>query len=600
MIADTPRGLQAHQPGSNATVTTGKLHAETQRIASTGPLASSELNLDLRRNIYEPNGRDVTPAGTNEVDGEGAVNGARATEDALKEPKQKHFCNTCGADCTKSRYHYAKSTPLVSGKPPLASKFDICTTCFQEGRFPGSTSKEEYIAIEDDASAAILDREKPWSDAETLALLEALEMHDEDWAEIANYVGTRTREQCVLKFLQFPIEDKYLDAEQAVPGSNSLAYLAGGSVPFDRADNPILSVVGFLASAVDPSVAAAAAGRSVEEMRRTMRDRLEKPSAEETGAGEKAATPSQPLKLEDTMDVDTAPPTGAPATTTTSTSAGSPAVPTLASSTSLTQTQQKPSNPAATALALAAARATALASHEERHITSMLSTATNLQSQKLELKLQQFKEMEGLLAAERRDVERRRRELFLERLAWRRRVERCKGEVGRGMRLLLAPQQQASTAAGAGTGGAGNVEEALRVVADALQNLGLGSEALELKQHVAGMATAPVAVPSSAADAQAQPTSVNGAPPIPSSSSSAAAAPAGPAADASTTDASAAPTSATDDAGAAMAAMAVDPAAQRPTQQAQQQQQQRQAGEVDMPDARPFGEGDQGFRSYEI
>ena len=122
--------------------------------------------------------------------------------------------------------------------------------------------------MEDDDSKSTKDRqENSWSDSETLRLLEGLEMHDDDWGEIANYVGTRTREQCVLKFLQLEIEDKYLDAEPPVDGTNSLAFLDDGRVPFDRADNPVMSVVSFLAGAVDPSVAAVAAGRSVDEMK---------------------------------------------------------------------------------------------------------------------------------------------------------------------------------------------------------------------------------------------------------------------------------------------------------------------------------------------
>ena len=43
----------------------------------------------------------------------------------------------------------------------------------------------------------------------------------------------------------------------------------------------------------------------------------------------------------------------------------------------------------------------------------------------------QFAEMEKVLQQERRDLERKRRELFLERLAWRRRCNNVKDEVSR-------------------------------------------------------------------------------------------------------------------------------------------------------------------------
>jgi len=296
--------------------------------------------------------------------------------------------------------------------------------------------REEFVQLEDESYAVIPDRDKPWSDSETLRLLEALEMHDEDWTEIANYVGTRTREQCVLKFLQLEIEDKYIDGEQAVESKPDLAWLSGGRVPFDASDNPVLSVISFLASTVEPNVAAAAAGRSIEEIRKTMRDRLETDtSADTTGATSTTTAPADSsLKAEDNMDVDT---------TATSTS-----------------TATKSNTPQTTALSLLAARSSALASHTERHVTSLLSSALSLQTEKLDLKLQQFAELEKLLAAERRDVERRRRELFLERLAWRRRVEGVKDGVRK------------AVAAGLGRGD----DEAVRMLGEALAMCGVGEQ----------------------------------------------------------------------------------------------------------------------------
>ena len=58
----------------------------------------------------------------------------------------------------------------------------------------------------------------------------------------------------------------------------------------------------------------------------------------------------------------------------------------------------------------------------------------NLQLQKLELKLGQFSEMEALLQAERREVERMRQQLFLDRLAFRKRVAETEAKMG-GMRI---------------------------------------------------------------------------------------------------------------------------------------------------------------------
>ena len=52
-----------------------------------------------------------------------------------------------------------------------------------------------------------------WTDQENLLLLEALELYKENWNEIAEHVATKTRTQCILHFVQMPIEDTFLDCD---------------------------------------------------------------------------------------------------------------------------------------------------------------------------------------------------------------------------------------------------------------------------------------------------------------------------------------------------------------------------------------------------
>jgi len=410
-------------------------------------LSKHDLNLALRRNIYDASGKDVTPAAAGLENGDASATAetdAKTLEDTLKEPPKQIFCNTCAKDCTRIRYHNSKSTPSSTGKSAAATRYDICPACYLEGRFPGNTSASDYTKLESESYTALPDRDRPWTDSETLLLLEGLELFDDDWLSVADHVGTRTREQCVLKFLQLEIEEPYLAAEPAPEGSKvqNLAYLGGATtrVPFSQADNPVMSVVSFLAGGVDPTVAAAAAGRSVDEMRRTLREKLENGEHDRDIDATKTEGANH---TEDSMDVDT----------TNSTSSN---------------------NPATTTLALAAARSAALATHEERQTTALLSAATNLQLRKFALKLSQFAELESLLQAERRDLERRRRELFLERLAWRRRVEAGREGVEKGVKILQGS---------AGRGEA--VQEGLRTVLEALQGVGLG-EAAKLQVRSGG------------------------------------------------------------------------------------------------------------------
>ncbi|KAK1065823.1 SWI/SNF and RSC complex subunit Ssr2 [Friedmanniomyces endolithicus] len=429
ITADTPRGLQPFQPAPNSTITPGKPHAATERLATAG---TADLNLEVRRNIYDDKGKDVTPAKT-----EGAVdvNGdsAKGLEDSLKQDGKQYFCYSCGQDCTRIRYHNSKNpaSSAVTPKPSKEQRYDLCTLCFQEARFPSNTTAVDYTKLVNDRYNSLGDKDAAWSDAELLLLLEGLEMFDDNWDSVADHVGSRTREECVLKFLQLEIEDKYLeDAPSAANGhanggvgAQDLAYLSGGRLPFSQFDNPVMSVMGFLAGLADPATTAKAAGKSVEEMKRTLKQRMETDST--TGAESAAPAGEQPTasanikgeeRAESMMDVDD----------TTSLANRSPPPP---------QSQASHSNDLpTTALSLTAARSAALASHTERQLTAQVSAAVNLQLQKLELKLSQFSEMEALLQAERREVERMRQQLFLDRLAFRKRVAETEAKMG-GMRI---------------------------------------------------------------------------------------------------------------------------------------------------------------------
>ena len=80
-------------------------------------------------------------------------------------------------------------------------------------------------------------------------------------------------------------------------------------------------------------------------------------------------------------------------------------------------------------LATIGARADGLASHEEREMTRIVSAAVNITLQKMELKMKFFNEMEAILQEERRELERGRQQLFLDRLAFKKRVRSVQDEL---------------------------------------------------------------------------------------------------------------------------------------------------------------------------
>lgn len=107
-------------------------------------------------------------------------------------------------------------------------------------------------------TAANMARE--WTDQETLLLLEGLEMYKDDWNKVCEHVGSRTQDECILHFLRLPIEDPYLEDDNTFLGP-----LSYQPIPFSKAGNPIMSTVAFLASVVDPRIAASAAKAAMEE-----------------------------------------------------------------------------------------------------------------------------------------------------------------------------------------------------------------------------------------------------------------------------------------------------------------------------------------------
>jgi hypothetical protein len=162
--------------------------------------------------------------------------------------------------------NYSSSTPaaaFVSGQnAPGAVFYDgpahpaVVATQLRAGSSSGLALRESLYA---DQSS--------WSDQDTLLLLEALEMYEDRWEDVAKHVG-KTREECVQHFLQLPIEEPYLAEEAlgAVPEQSAAAAAgaaassaaagangAGAAPPVD----PMLCQLALLATAVRACAAGA-------------------------------------------------------------------------------------------------------------------------------------------------------------------------------------------------------------------------------------------------------------------------------------------------------------------------------------------------------
>ncbi|KAK9817370.1 hypothetical protein WJX74_007089 [Apatococcus lobatus] len=322
----------------------------------------------------------------------------------------RYFCNAMPwVECTACRYHCTKYPDV-----------DLCPAAYADGHFPADCSSKDFVRIDQDELSGATGG-GPWSDQETLLLLEGLELYGDSWGQISEHVGNRSQVQCIMHFLQLPIEDQFLDTlETPTPASAAVASAlhpprpaaaakdtplasaapgerppttsappvseaaaagaegppgqqpsvplavagplderAGGmAIPFSDVGNPIMAQVGFLASMIGPKVAAAAAKRALEVL--TEEDAAA--AAELDRAAGAAGGPG-------------ASPAGAPTTVQVRAAAG-------------------------TALGAAAVRAKLLADREESEMRRLVVEACQAQMAKIQLKMQHYEELDAALNRE--------------------------------------------------------------------------------------------------------------------------------------------------------------------------------------------------------
>ncbi|EGG13574.1 myb domain-containing protein [Cavenderia fasciculata] len=192
-----------------------------------------------------------------------------------------------------------------------------------------------------------------WTDQETLLLLEGIDIYGDSWADVAEHVGTKTKEQCLLHFLRLPIEDSYLEDNLSNPNKRATSG-SGAADQYWSDSNVIQSLLAFLSKSVSPNVANAASKAAMEAL------------VKEVGNDQ-----------------------------------------TLANLGTL----------AATSLAATSIKAKATSKNEEKEIQSLILKIINLQTKKLEIKLKYYSDLEDCLDRDRLNLEKQRQSLFAERLS---------------------------------------------------------------------------------------------------------------------------------------------------------------------------------------
>ena len=141
-----------------------------------------KLNLQLRKNVYDS------------ADDAFILQDSNSNNSNSKQLK-RIYCSITGNDITETRYHNLKT------------KSNISTACYESSQFEDYFKSSDYVKLE---KSVFNNSNKPWNNNEILLLLEGIEMYGEDWNLIAGHVGSRAKDQCIMKFIQLPIEDTYL------------------------------------------------------------------------------------------------------------------------------------------------------------------------------------------------------------------------------------------------------------------------------------------------------------------------------------------------------------------------------------------------------
>lgn len=347
------------------------------------------------------------------------------------------LCTACGIECPRLYYTraYNNNTSMTTTAAVTNNGGScICALCYAEGKYMPGANASDYQRV--DVAALEQSMRAEWSDEDTLRLLQAIEeVASGDWDAVATRVG-RPKDQCIFHFLRLPSLETISSGDGSGGGGGGMeagATLTGAgagervarmtparALPFSTTDNPVMATLAFLAAAVHPKVAAAAAQAAIQESLA-----LRAKSATHNHGGGKGEN-----KDENETEIEGE---GEKATSDSM----------VTESTTLTDAQL--SQIAATGLSCAAARAHQFADEEAKKMTRFRDTLIDLQLQKLRVKMSLYEDLERGLEEDRKELEQQRLQLFFDRFNLKRQMLSMEQKAG------LVPD---TTTGSAGTGSA--------------------------------------------------------------------------------------------------------------------------------------------------
>ncbi|KAI5958263.1 SWI3 [Candida theae] len=239
-----------------------------------------------------------------------------------------------------------------------------------------------------------------WSPEDVSKLVNAVNKYKNDWYQIASVVGNaKTPQQCVLKFLKLPLEDKFNPIKDDETSDIQLLKFAS-SYPVNSIDNPVLANLVFMTRLVDSDVAKAASEAAIKAMDATIRkkitdsygeksDRVDEDKRDTNSAGKDPG-----LKHEINTD---------------------DAEQSIQNGHGREDTAE--SEATATTFGIVGARSHLFANYEEREMHKISASIVNQELSKVETKLAKIEELEKIYERERQNLARQQEENFVDRLA---------------------------------------------------------------------------------------------------------------------------------------------------------------------------------------
>lgn len=236
-----------------------------------------------------------------------------------------------------------------------------------------------------------------WSAKDLASLILAIREHKNDWYKIAKQVGNgKTPQDCILKFLGLPIEDRFSQLSEKDLGIIKYA----PNFPLTSVDNPVIGNLIFMTNLVDSDVVKAAVSRASKITDDELLNKVEKVYGKKDDSEESKKSPSvdkngatneEDDNIDDELKKEFA---------------GSEHV------------GKTPIEEAATGVFGAlGARSHLFATYEERELQQLTTSILDREMKKLDVKLKKINELEKIFQRERQNLAKLQNEVFVDRLS---------------------------------------------------------------------------------------------------------------------------------------------------------------------------------------